>query len=86
VAAAVVGFVVSLALALLRVRAFERRQFRAGPRKAPFDGPQIVGRECAQCRVKVALFFDATWCKHCGDAVHHDCLAAHLAPSDGPYR
>jgi hypothetical protein len=36
--------------------------------------------------VRIALYFDADWCRHCGRAVHNGCLAAHLAPVDGPYR
>ena len=59
---------------------------RPGPRRPPFEGPQIVGHPCVQCHVKIALYFDAQWCKHCERAVHNDCLAAHLAPVEGLYR
>lgn len=59
---------------------------RTRPRRPPFEGPQIVGHACTQCEVRIALYFDAHWCRHCGQPVHNGCLAAHLAPTDGPYR
>jgi hypothetical protein len=59
---------------------------RGRPRRPPFEGPQIVGHACTHCQVRIALYFDADWCRHCGGAVHNGCLASHLAPSDGPYR
>ena len=75
-----------VALVVALVARGSYRQGRTRPRRPPFEGPQIVGHACEQCQVRIALYFDADWCHHCGRPVHNGCLAAHLAPVDGPYR
>jgi hypothetical protein len=82
---AFIGILVGVLVMALANHDRYRRDNRR-PRRPPFEGPQIVGHACVQCRARIALYFDADWCRHCGHAVHNGCLASHLAPSDGPYR
>jgi hypothetical protein len=77
---------IGLIIGLIVYLATRTRRPPNPPRRPLFEGKQIVGVRCIVCDTAIATVFVGRWCKHCDKAVHHDCLARHMAPTDGVYR